>query len=120
MEFTTEDREGYCIVRVVGEHRRPDDSLVILRHTQEISEERGRRRWLIDLTGADTVGGTMGAYEAGTMPLDPKQRVALVFSGNLRDHKFMEDVAVNRGYQLRVFDDCDVALAWLLETADGG
>ena len=42
-----------------------------------------------------------------------QQRIALLYADHLADHKFLEDVAVNRGYLLRVFDQMDKALEWL-------
>ena len=37
----------------------------------------------------------------------------MLYADHLADHKFLEDVAVNRGYLLRVFDQMDKALEWL-------
>lgn len=52
------------------------------------------------------------------MPVDQdykqtSQKIALVYSGDLTDHGFMENVAVNRGYRLKVFDQIDKAIEWL-------
>ncbi len=67
---------------------------------------------------ATIVGGTVDTFETGTVPADTNHRqgaqtIALVYSGDLSAHKFMETVAVNRGYNVRVFDDADEAREWL-------
>ena len=120
MKFTSEfDKAlGICAVRVTGRHTRPDDSLILQRFTREFGEERGCRKFLFDMTQATISGGTMGAFQTGTVPLDPdrrqtEQRIALVYSGEMADHEFMENVAVNRGYEVRVFDAIDKAILWL-------
>lgn len=120
MEFTTEydDVNGICIVRVVGKHKRPDDSLVLQQFARDFGSERGCLRFLFDMTKAEIIGGTMDAFETGTVPVDPdyqqtKQKIALLYSNVVQLHQFMEDVAVNRGYQLRVFDQFDEAIEWL-------
>ena len=53
------------------------------------------------------------------MPVDTDKKmmrlkIALLFAGDMEDHKFMENVAYNRGYQVRVFDNRDQAMAWLI------
>lgn len=120
MEYTTtfDGAKAICTVRVKGRLQRPDDSLVLQRLAREIGEEHNCQRFLFDMTQAEIVGGTMDIFTAGTVPADSdrrqaRQRVALVYAGDLSDHKFMETVAVNRGYQLRVFDNLDEALEWL-------
>lgn len=120
MEYTVEydEANGICTVRVTGKHKRPDDSLALQRFARDFDDERGCKRFLFDMTKAEIIGGTMEMFEIGTVPVDPnhkqkRQKVALVYSGNLDDHKFMENVAVNRGYNLRVFDGIDKAIEWL-------
>jgi len=120
MEYTTEFDEANEIymVRVTGRHKRPEDSLVLQQLAQKVGDEQECQRFLFDMTQAEIIGGTMDTFETGTVPVDPnhkqaRQRIALVYAGNLSEHKFMENVAVNRGYQLRVFDRMDEALEWL-------
>ncbi len=60
----------------------------------------------------------MDTFETGTVPVDPdkkqtRQKIALLYDHYLDDHKFLENVAVNRGYQLRVFVERGKALEWL-------
>ena len=35
--------------------------------------------------------------------------------GDLGEHRFMENVAVNRGYSLKVFNEIDAAHDWLIQ-----
>ena len=120
MEYTTEfDLTGeVCTVRVTGRHKRPQDSLVLQQLARDIGEKRGCQRFLFDMTQAKITGGTMDTFETGTVPVDPdkkqtRQKVALLYDHYRDDHKFLENVAVNRGYQLRVFVERGKALEWL-------
>jgi len=120
MEYTTEfnETDGICTVRVTGIHKRPDDSVILQQFARDFGDERGCQRFLFDMTQADIVGGTTNTYLVGTVPVDPdrrqtRQKISLVYSGSITIHKFMETVAVNRGYQLRVFDRMDNAVEWL-------
>ena len=120
MEFTTEfdEAKGICVVRATGRHKRPDDSLVLQKLARDIGDERGCQRFLFDMTQAQIIAETVDTFHTGTVPVDvdrkqARQRIALVYAGNLSDHKFVETVALNRGYQLRVFDKMEEALEWL-------
>ena len=62
-------------------------------------------------------GTISGAFFTGLRPeregFERDYLIALVYSEILEDHKFMEDVLVNRGYQVRIFDDINKAFKWL-------
>ena len=120
MEYTVgfDDDGDICTVQVTGTLRRPEDSLTLQQLARDVGVKQNYLRFLFDMTQAEIIGDTSGAYEAGTVPVDTdrqqvRQRIALVYSGDLTNHKFLETVAVNRGYQLRVFDNLDMALEWL-------
>lgn len=120
MKYTSkyDETSGICSVRVTGKHKRPKDSLTLQQFAWDFGGERNCQRFLFDMTQAEIIGGTMDTFEAGTIPTDPdhmqvKKKIALAYSGDMTDHKFMENVAVNRGYNLRVFDQIDKALEWL-------
>lgn len=122
MEYTTEfnDTKEICTVRVTGRHKRPDDSMLLQQLALDIGDEHGCQRFLFDMTQAEIIAGIMETFEVGTVPIDHDQkmlrnRVALVYKGDLSQHKFMETVAFNRGYRMRVFaeDEMDQALEWL-------
>lgn len=64
------------------------------------------------------LGETMDNFKVGTIPADTDQKskhfkIALLYSGKLNDHVFMENVARNRGYNLRVFNNKEEAMNWL-------
>jgi hypothetical protein len=120
MEYTFEhDKErDVCVVRVSGENRRPEDSRVLQQFACDFRAENGCSRFLFDMREATIIGGTMDTYQTGTQPHYngvPRgaSKTALVYSGDMADHKFLETVVSNRGYVLRVFDDYDEAYAWL-------
>jgi hypothetical protein len=120
MEYTTEFDEAkeICTVRVKGRHKRPEDSLVLQQLARDIGDEQGYQRFLFDMTQAEIITGTMDTFKTGTVPVDSdhkqkRQKIALVYAGDLNEQEFMATVAVNRGYQLRVFDTMDKALKWL-------
>jgi hypothetical protein len=120
MEYTTEFDEAkeICTVHVTGLHKRPEDSLTLQQLARDIGDEHGCQRFLFDMTQAEIIAQTIDTYKTGTVPVDSnhkqaRQKIALVYAGNLAEHNFMETVAVNRGYQLRVFDKMDKALEWI-------
>jgi len=74
----------------------------------------------IAMNGKDNAKGsafTMEIYNIGTASDDEGFErdfsIALVYSGNMADHEFMENVVVNRGYNLRVFEDIEETISWL-------
>ena len=114
---------GICTVRVTGINKRPDDSIVLQQFACDFADENGCRLFLFDMTQAEIIGGTMATFDTGTVPVDPDhthagQKIALVYSECTHDEKFLENVAVNRGFQLRVFDETDKALEWLKPKED--
>ena len=120
MEYTIDFdiNRGICAVRVTGLHKRPQDSLVLQQLSREYGDKYGCQKFLFDMSQADIIAGTFDTYETGTVPVDSdrkqlQQRIALVYAGDLSEHKFLETVAVNRGYHLRVFDRREMALEWL-------
>jgi hypothetical protein len=120
MEYTTEfdEAKGICTVCVTGRHKRPYDSLVLQRFARDFSSERECQRFLFDMTQAEIIGGAIETFKSGTVPLDvdhsqKRQKIALVYSGDIANHKFMETVAVDRGYNLQVFNQLDKAVEWL-------
>jgi hypothetical protein len=120
MKHTTsyDEKKRICIVRVTGQHRRSQDSLVLQQLARDIGEETGCQRFLFDMTKAEITSSITAAFETGTVPIDTdkkqvRQKIALVYSLITDDHKFMETVAANRGYRLRVFDEKKKALEWL-------
>ncbi len=121
MEYTTEFDEinEICIIRVKGELRRPVDSLTIQKIVRDIYIELDTRRFLIDMRQAQIIGETGDTFSIGTVPVDTDKKmkftphkVALVYSSTSVDEIFLENVAVNRGYNIKVFTKIDKAIEW--------
>ena len=119
MQYTIEHDEaaGLCIVQVSDSHKRPADSRVLQEVARHVRSERGSTRFLYDMRQVSVTGRTMNIFSVATTALEQgikrDCRVALVYSECTTDHLFLETVAVNRGYCLRVFDDIAEAFAWL-------
>ena len=125
MKYTAEfdETSGICTVRVTGRHKRPDDSFVLQQFARDFGNDQGCQRFLFDMTRANIAARTIDTFLTGTVPFDSdhvqrQQKIALVYSSHMADHRFMENVAVNRGYDLRVFDQIDRAVEWLTPTED--
>jgi hypothetical protein len=120
MKYTVEFdiSSGVCVIQVSGVHKRPGDSHELLRIAGAVAEEYGCSRFMFDMRGATIVGDTMGAFHTA---VDPEKhgfsrlyRIASVYSAITEDHKFMENVGVNRGAKgFRIFDDIDTAREWI-------
>lgn len=120
MEYTFEhDKDrGVCIVSISGEHRRPSDAKVLQDFACDFGARYGCGRFLFDMREATIIGGTVDTYRTGAQPDTDgvprgQSKTAIVYSGDMAEHKFLETVVSNRGYVLRVFDDFDEALEWL-------
>jgi hypothetical protein len=121
MKYTTEFDEvnKICIIRVKGELHRPDDSLAIQKFVRDYHKKKGCNQFLIDMRQAKVIGGTEDTFSIGTIPVDidkkmktTPHKVALVYSSTNVDEIFLENVAVNRGYNLKVFTKIDKAIEW--------
>ena len=119
MKFSVEhnDSDGICIVSVHGEHKRPADTILLQNLAQDIRHEKGCVKFIYDMREASITGTISDTFKTGLRPgkegFERDFRIALVYSEILEDHKFMEDVLVNRGYQVRTFNDIDKAIIWL-------
>ncbi len=121
MEYKTEfDKEnGICIIRVKGKLRRPDDSLKLQKFVFDYYNEKGYSRFLIDMRQVQIIGEKTNTFSIGTIPFDTDKRmrstphkVALVYSSTNVDEILLENVAVRRGYNLKVFTKIDKAIEW--------
>jgi len=121
MEYITEfDEENkVCIIRVKGKLRRPDDSLILQKFVFDYHNEKGYTRFLIDMRQAQIIGEKTDTFSIGTIPFDTDQKmktiphkVALVYSSTDVNEIFLENVAVHRGYTLKVFTKIDKAIEW--------
>ena len=74
---------------------------------------------LNDLRQAELDMSTVEIYHIpgmlDTTGIDLSWKRAIVAAGDLKDYRFFETVARNRGYRVRVFTDQDQAMYWLRE-----
>lgn len=121
MEYTSEfDKDNkVCIIRVKGELRRPVDSLSLQKMVRDFYLEQGYTRFLIDMRKAQIVGESGDTFSIGSVPVDTDKKmkftphkVALVYSNTSVEEIFLESVAVNRGYNLKIFTKIDKAIDW--------
>jgi hypothetical protein len=121
MEYITEfDEENQiCIISVKGKLHRPDDSLKLQKFVFDYYNEKGYSRFLIDMRKAQIIGEKTDTFSIGTVPFDTDQKmktiphkVALVYSSTNIDEILLENVAVHRGYNLKVFTKIDKAIDW--------
>ncbi len=121
MKYTTKfDKVNeICIIRVKGELRRPDDSIAIQKFVRNVYIEKGCCRYLIDMRQAQIIGGKEDTFSIGIIPVDTDlkmkmtpHKVALVYSSTNVDEIFLEKVAVNKGYNIKVFTKIDKAIEW--------
>lgn len=123
MKYSIKQRssDDICVIRVEGEHRRPDDSMQLQDVARSYRQKHGCSRFLFDMRAADIKGGITAAYQTATAPMGRIMQpydyaVALAYTGEMREHRFMELVAMNRGYRLKVFDNLDEGLHWLRDS----
>ena len=86
-----------------------------------VCDEHGYKKVLLDvrgMTGGSDIG-TLGAYnlikkDIRALAIPSPLKVAAIDSEeNRKDSRFVEDMAVNEGLNLRIFTDVDRAMAWL-------
>jgi len=92
MEYTFEyDRDAnVCIVRVSGEHKRPEDSKVLQQFACDFVAKHRHCGFLLDMREATVTGGTMDIYQAGVQPdvngvPRGEFKTALLYSGDMAD-----------------------------------
>jgi len=120
-DFTIEEKDGFLRVEVFGE-RHPgkvleDIKFVWSRVTETLREKNiNKLLAILHLTGkVSTVGGYNTVQAADDFGWMRNDRVALVATTeeSYQINAFVETVAVNRGYQLKVFDNEPDAYEWL-------
>ena len=120
-QFEYQEKAGYLYVHVLGE--RTQDAVISL--TRELSQkaiERGFTRILVDVR---ELKGWLQVMESNYIVTTefPKFRGSGLKRAAILDREpaepqrwsFFETVAQNRGFELRVFTELDLARQWLLE-----
>lgn len=117
-DYKIEDKQQYIRVEISGERipgRAIKDIVPIWAETLDICREKKTNKLLaiLKLTGEVT---KIGSYNIVTLAdrygWDRQLQVALVEPE--KNNLFTETIAVNRGYQLKIFESEQDALTWLL------
>ena len=119
-EVDYDDSIGLCTLRIVGKYGSADDTREAQQIVANLRAERGCKLVLIDMTQADVSVSTLTIFEAGSPQGEMaaglrKLKTALLYRELTQNLRFFENVAVNRGFPVRVFDQRDKALEWLQE-----
>ena len=120
MKYTSafDSANSICRVCVSGTINAPKDADELKLLARDLFAEHGCRHFLFDMKQADIVIGAMGAFDTGAPQGEMAQslrpfKVAAVVKEITEHLSFFENVAVNRGFDLQVFDDIDKAIEWL-------
>ncbi len=85
-----------------------------------LGKETGIDRYLFDLRGSPNVDGSTRNYEFATRNMAEfgwarKARSALLTDPGDQSHDFITRLMENAGYNVKMFDDEQAAIDWLLE-----
>jgi len=115
-----DENSGICWIHVTESFVRPDDSDMLKRLAADIFANNGCCRFLIDLTEAHVVGGTMSTFKVANPEgaiAETLKRIKSAFVRHVlsEEDRFFENVAVNRGFPVRAFETCEKAVEWLMQ-----
>ncbi|MBN2390526.1 MAG: STAS/SEC14 domain-containing protein [Anaerolineae bacterium] len=114
MDFSVEDADGYLMVRVQGEWT-ADEFGQVMREAANIAQQRGFTRILGDARELAAPKTEFARFQAGQQAVKYfgfDFKVAVVYAEEFIN-KFAENVAVNRGVNLRIYSSLDEAVSWL-------
>ncbi|MBD3237927.1 MAG: hypothetical protein GF330_14605 [Candidatus Eisenbacteria bacterium] len=118
VEITLE--QDVAVVHVHGRWAR-EDAEAALRDLAELARKHAPRATLLDLTRARIGASVMDTHETtlvlGRLFPHTVRHAVVVRPGGLEDQlaQFGENVAVNRGIKLKLFDDLEAAMHWARE-----
>jgi hypothetical protein len=119
MSWTIEYNSDLKIVLVKsGGIWTPEQDMDMLEALRKSSDEHKCLSLLIDHRGCTMDFGFMSiynrpeVYEKLQFPKDVK--AALIFNKIVDDNLFFENVCVNRGFNVKIFDNYDLAMKWLI------
>ena len=117
--YTTEDRDGYVLVRTTGSTRDIDDMEAYIDDLVDVCEKHGKRSLLLDHRELDfdrRYAGTCDVALRATNRMSPDRpyRVALVSRPERMEFARMyEPIGLGRGVTLKAFDGPQMASVWL-------
>lgn len=89
-----------------------DDWKIALEEVKRIYDEKGICRVLVDVRKQEQLAGTMTLFEFG-VNLPRSLKYAVLVELHIGEHRFIENVAVNRGINVKMFDTEENATDWL-------
>jgi len=119
-----DEATAICTIRVTGWMIGRDATKDYFSSALPTLEKHACSRVLFDMRGAEWQPDTGIFFHLGAEPeawgWKRTYKAAAVYRRITNDERFLENVAVNRGYMLRVFEDEDEAIAWLLTGQGAG
>ncbi|MCX6640784.1 MAG: hypothetical protein NTW14_09930 [bacterium] len=118
MSWTVEFVEdlGVVLARTEGKYD-AKIGIEMLKEVNPLLREHSTNRLLIDLRLAELQFSVADLFnrpdEYLELGLDRRLRTGLIFRELNENRRFLETVCVNRGYNLKVFEDYDQAVQWV-------
>lgn len=116
---TTYVKAGNYIRSDISGDLDPDTARQASLKARDLAEQTGAKKFLVNMKDATDLFRTLERYKyASSMQqrsCQHNERFALVFPDGHAERQFAEDVAVNRGFNLRTFESVDGAVQWLCE-----
>lgn len=124
LEFAENDDYAVAILSGV---RTPETLIAAASKTTAFCRDRGFSRVLIDLRKMSGGLDTLQTFEVAGHGIPSQKHVRKLVRSAILDHpenldriRFFETVAINRGFNVRVFSDEARAIAWLLADENNG
>jgi hypothetical protein len=107
---------GYTLTTVEGQAT-PELAIELMIETLSVAKKSKCQKFLVDLRGATVLSATIDTFElpgkVEALGFTAQHRLAIVYSTDESDLRFLELVSQNRGLQVKAFEDFDEAETWL-------
>ena len=121
MEYTTglDEENRICTITVTGVFQRPQDSIFMLKFIFGFCRENNYQKFFIDMRNAKILSTKKEDFLAVSINLEfaeeiKQSKMAFLYADDLQDHRFMEYMAMRRGYNVCIFNNYDKAINWLI------
>jgi hypothetical protein len=112
-----DSEEAICTFNVSGRVRRPNDSIILMQEVLKYSSRHHCRLFLLDFRYAIVHSSLQDAQKLADFvtrsDYGTGYKVALLYSGDMTEHRQLEAILINKGLMVHVFDDKIEALSWL-------
>jgi hypothetical protein len=120
MKYTSEfdTVNNFCRVCVTGIFHSPEDGTELKQFARNFYAQHGCQHFLFDMTRVGPPPDIMTAFNEGSPQGEMAQslqpfKVAVLYPAITKVERFFENVAVNRGFRVNVFDDLNKAIEWV-------